>query len=100
MMAGEADAALEAAIKANRPDWEAGLAMELHWYDRAARGYQQLARQTRDPVRAAAWWAEAALAWELAGEGQRADNCRQLDARGRGAPLLKLHAANLPILTI
>ena len=100
MMAGEAEAAIEAAKRANRPDWEAGLAMQLHWYDRAAHGYQRLARQERNPAKAAEWWAEAALAWELAREGERADRCRLLDAKNRGAPLLTLRAANLPVLTL
>ncbi len=100
MMAGEAEAALEAAKRAGRPDWEAGLAMQLHWYDRAAHGYQRLAGQERSPAKAARWWAEAALAWELAGQDGRADRCRRLDADKRGAPLLDLHTANLPVLTL
>jgi len=74
--------------------------MDLNWHARAARYYEQLAGKTRDPGRAARWWAEAATAWELAGEDQRADHCRLQDAQGRGAPLLSLQEANLPRLAL
>jgi outer membrane protein assembly factor BamB len=100
MLAGETQAALEAAERAGRLDLVADLAWSLNWYERAAECYQLLAQRSRDPLRGAAYWAEAAEAWEFHGRPKRADRCRLLDAQGRNAPLLRLEAANRPSLTL
>lgn len=99
LLAGEAQAAIEAAGKAHRPDLVADLAMSLNWYDQAAKSYAALARRMEDPMRAAEWWTQAAVAWELAGRPADAEQCSLFDAQARRAPLLKLEAANLPMLT-
>jgi len=100
LLAGETQAAVEAAEAAGRLDIVGRLAASLQWHERAAQCYEQLARRSQDPKGAALWWAEAADAWERDGKQERADRCRLLDAQGRAAPLLRLQAANLPQLTL
>jgi outer membrane protein assembly factor BamB len=100
LLAGEVQAAQEAAEKAGRLDLAADLAARLNWHPRAAQGYEDLARRSRDPSRAAVWWTEAAAMWALAGQDGQALRCRLEDARAREAPLLTLREANLPALTL
>ena len=100
LLAGEIQAALEAAEKAGRMDLMAELAARLDWHPKAAQVYEDLAQRSSDPLRAAVWWAEAAATWTLAGDDARAFRCQLEDARSRGAPLLTLQEANLPALTL
>ncbi len=98
--ARETEAAFRAAEHTGRLELVAGLALELDLYERAAQCYQSLAMHCSDPLQAARWWVEAADAWTLAGQPERARHCLLLDARKRQAPLLSLQAANLPPLII
>ena len=100
LLAGEAQAALDAAEKARRLDLVTALAAGLNWNNKAAQTCEQLARQSRDPLDAATWWAEAADAWTLEGDAARAQQCLLKDANARQAPLLVLEEANLPALTL
>ncbi|GAB4568805.1 MAG: hypothetical protein Kow0047_21860 [Anaerolineae bacterium] len=99
-LAGEAQAALEAAEHAGRLDLVAEMAARLNWHEKAASAYEDLARRSRTPERAALWWAEAAAMWALAGQDERAFRCRLEDARARHAPLLTVQEAHLPVLVL
>lgn len=100
LMAGEVQAALDAAQQAGRLDLVAELAARLNWYAKAAETYEILARQSREPAKAAMWWAEAADVWALDRNEACAQRCRLAAANARKAPLLTLEEANLPQLTL
>jgi hypothetical protein len=100
LLAGEAQAALEAARRAQRGDLVATIASDLGWHAQAAQAYIELAQKARGSDKAAPYWAAAAVAWDREGQEAEAARCRLEDARARQAPLLTLTAANLPQLQL
>ncbi len=97
-LAGEAEEAIAAARQGNHLDLAARLALGLNWYRQAAELFQRLAQRPGDPHKAAVWWREAADAWFLEGNSQKAAACRLSDARARQAPLLEIQPASAPLL--